>query len=38
VIHRGSDGLVQLTALGIEIGIGELFARVTFEPPASEQA
>ena len=32
VIHRGLEGRAQLTALGIEIGLDEIFARVTFAP------
>jgi Uma2 family endonuclease len=32
VIHRGLDGYLRLDALGIEIGLAELFARVTFAP------
>ena len=38
VIHRGLDGRVRLEALGIEISLEEIFARVTFAPasPAVE--
>lgn len=40
VVHRGLDDRVQLQALDIEIGLDEIFARVTFAPsvPAGEQA
>jgi Uma2 family endonuclease len=37
-VHRGLQGQVQLPALGIEIGIEEIFARVTFTPPADGEA
>ena len=32
VIQRGLEGRAQLPALGIEIGLDEIFARVTFAP------
>ena len=32
VVHRGLDDRVQLEALGVEIGLDEIFARVTFAP------
>ena len=32
VIHRGLEGRAQLPALGVEIGLDEIFARVTFAP------
>ena len=38
VIHRGLEGHAQLPALGIEIGIDEIFARVTFTPAARAEA
>jgi Uma2 family endonuclease len=38
VIHRGLEGRLRLEALGVEIGLDELFARVVFAPssPAEE--
>jgi len=36
VIHRGLEGRAQLTALGLEIGLDEIFARVTFASAAAE--
>ena len=38
VIHRGLDGRVQLTALGVELGLKEIFARVTFGPASPAAA
>jgi Uma2 family endonuclease len=38
VVHRGLEGCIQLPALGFEIGLDELFAGMTFERPASEEA
>jgi Uma2 family endonuclease len=35
VIHRGLEGRAQLPALGIEIGLDEIFARVTFTSAAA---
>ncbi len=32
VIHRGLDARLQLNALGVEIDLAEIFARVTFAP------
>ena len=34
VLHRGLDGHVQLEALGVEIGLDEVFARIIFAPAA----
>ena len=36
VIQRGLEGQAQLTALGIEIGLDEIFARVAFASAATE--
>ena len=36
VVHRGLDDRVQLQALGIEIGLDEIFARVTFAPASAD--
>ena len=36
VIQRGLEGRAELTALGIEIGLDEIFARVTFASAATE--
>jgi Uma2 family endonuclease len=36
VIQRGLEGRAQLTALGIEIGLDEIFARVDFAGPEAD--
>jgi Uma2 family endonuclease len=38
VIHRGLDARLRLDALGVEIGLDEVFARVTFAPASSDEA
>ena len=41
VLLRGLEGVMRLEALGVEIGLGEVFARVSFGPPdeaAAEEA
>jgi Uma2 family endonuclease len=39
VIHRGLDARLRLDALGVELGLDEVFARVTFAPaPSGEPA
>ena len=37
VIHRGLDARLRLDALGIEIGLEEVFARVSFAPAAPSE-
>jgi Uma2 family endonuclease len=37
-IHRGLDGHLRLDALGVEIGLEEVFARVTFAPASPDVA
>jgi Uma2 family endonuclease len=37
VIHRGLDSHLRLDALGVEIGLTEIFARVTFPPASASQ-
>ncbi len=38
VLHRGLDARLRLDALGVELGLDEIFARVTFAPASSAQA
>jgi Uma2 family endonuclease len=38
VMHRGLDVRVRLGVLGVEIGLEEIFARVTFAPAAEPDA
>ena len=38
VVHRGLDDRVQLQALGVEIGLDKIFARVTFAPAEAPDA
>ncbi len=35
LIHLGLDPRLRLDALGVELGLAEIFARVSFTPPAS---
>jgi Uma2 family endonuclease len=37
VIHRELDARLRLDALGVEIGLEEVFARVTFAPPGTAE-
>ena len=37
VIHRGLDARLRLDALGVEIGLEEVFARVAFAPAATAE-
>jgi len=37
VMHRGLDVRVRLGALGVEIGLDEIFARVTFAPASPSE-
>ena len=35
LVHRGLDARLRLDALGVELGLDEIFARVTFAPASS---
>ncbi len=38
VLHRGLDARLRLDALGVELGLDEIFARVTFAPASAARA
>jgi Uma2 family endonuclease len=38
VLHRGLDARLRLDALGVELGLDEIFARVSFAPASAAQA